>query len=123
MKPYIVDAFTDKVFRGNQAAVCVLDEWIPEELMQSIAVENRFSETAFTVKEGEGYRLRWFTPGGEIDFCGHATLGTAYVLFRFYEKEMTKIRLHTMVGDLFVEKQGDRIEMDFPGGGGFVLRG
>ena len=114
MKQYIVDAFTDKVFRGNQAAVCVLDEWIPDEWMQSIAVENRFSETAFTVKEGEGYRLRWFTPGGEIDFCGHATLGTAYTLFRFYEKNMTQIRFHTMVGDLFIEKQGDRIEMDFP---------
>ena len=74
MKQYIVDTFTDKVFSGNQAAVCVLDEWPEDALMQSIAIENNFSETAFTVKEGDAYHLRWFTPGGEIDFCGHATL-------------------------------------------------
>jgi len=72
MKQYIVDAFTDKVFGGNQAAVCVLDEWISDSLMQNIAKENNFSETAFTVKEGEKYHLRWFTPAAEIDFCGHA---------------------------------------------------
>lgn len=77
MKQYIVDAFTDKVFGGNQAAVCVLDEWISDSLMQNIARENNFSETAFTVKEGDKYHLRWFTPAAEIDFCGHATLGTA----------------------------------------------
>lgn len=71
MKQYIVDAFTDKVFHGNQAAVCVLDEWQDDELMMAITRENNFSETAFTVKEGSGYRLRWFTPGGEIDLCGH----------------------------------------------------
>ena len=79
MKQYIVDAFTDTLFHGNQAAVCVMDEWISDGLMQSIANENNFSETAFTVKEGESYHLRWFTPGGEIDFCGHATLGSSYV--------------------------------------------
>ena len=72
MKQYIVDAFTDILFHGNQAAVCVMDEWISDELMQNIAKENNFSETAFTVKEGDNYHLRWFTPGGEIDFCGHA---------------------------------------------------
>ncbi|MBP5437155.1 MAG: PhzF family phenazine biosynthesis protein [Treponema sp.] len=86
MEQYIVDAFTDKVFCGNQAAVCVLKNWIPDELMQNIARENNFSETAFTVKEGEKYHLRWFTPAAEIDFCGHATLGTAFVLLNFYEK-------------------------------------
>ena len=69
MKQYIVDAFTDKVFGGNQAAVCVLDEWISDELMQNIAKENNFSETAFTVKEGDKYHLRWFTPAAEIDFA------------------------------------------------------
>ena len=72
MKQYVVDAFTDQVFHGNQAAVCVLDEWLPEELMINIAGENNFSETAFTVREGEKWHLRWFTPGGEIDLCGHA---------------------------------------------------
>ena len=77
MKQYIVDAFTDKVFCGNQAAVCVMDSWISDSLMQNIAKENNFSETAFTVKEGDKYHLRWFTPAAEIDFCGHATLGMA----------------------------------------------
>ena len=72
MKQYIVDAFTDKLFKGNQAAVCVLDKWLSDELMQNIAKENNFSETAFTVKEGELYHLRWFTPAAEIDFCGHS---------------------------------------------------
>lgn len=114
MKQYIVDAFTDTLFKGNQAAVCVMDEWIADELMQNIAKENRFSETAFTVKEGEGYHLRWFTPGGEIDFCGHATLGTAYVLFNFYEKDADKINFKTHVGILSVQKDGDTFVMHFP---------
>ena len=72
MKQYVVDAFTDRVFHGNQAAVCVLDAWLPEELMMNITRENNFSETAFTVREGVKWHLRWFTPGGEIDLCGHA---------------------------------------------------
>lgn len=114
MKQYIVDAFTDKVFHGNQAAVCVLEEWPEESLMMSITRENNFSETAFTVREGDGYRLRWFTPGGEIDLCGHATLATAFVLFNFYEKEAESIIFHTMSGDLFIGRRGERIAMDFP---------
>lgn len=114
MRQYIVDAFTDKVFHGNQAAVCVLEEWPDESLMMNITRENNFSETAFTVKEGDGYRLRWFTPGGEIDLCGHATLATAFVLFNFYEKEAEGITFHTMSGDLFIGRRGDRIAMDFP---------
>ena len=78
MKQYIVDAFTDKVFSGNPAAVCVMDEWLPEDLMMGITRENNLSETAFAVRKPDGrYHLRWFTPGGEIDLCGHATLGTA----------------------------------------------
>ena len=114
MKQYIVDAFTDKVFGGNQAAVCVLDEWPSEELMLNIAIENNFSETAFAVKEGEAYHLRWFTPGGEIDFCGHATLGTSYVIFNFYEKEASEITFMTQVGKLTVLRKEDLFEMDFP---------
>lgn len=116
MKQFIVDAFTDKIFHGNQAAVCVLEKWISDDLMKNIAIENNFSETAFTVKEADGsYNLRWFTPGGEIDFCGHATLGTAFVLFNFYEKNASKITFHTIKsGDLFVLKDGDFILMDFP---------
>ena len=114
MKQYIVDAFTDTLFQGNQAAVCVMDHWIADDLMQNIAKENRFSETAFTVKEGDVYHLRWFTPGGEIDFCGHATLGTAYVLFRFYEKEAEEIRFQTQAGILTIRKDNDTFIMDFP---------
>ena len=114
MKQYIVDAFTDKVFHGNQAAVCVLEEWPEEPLMMNITRENNFSETAFTVKEGNGYRLRWFTPGGEIDLCGHATLATAFVLFGFYEQEAESITFHTMSGDLFIGRRGEFIAMDFP---------
>ena len=114
MKQYIVDAFTDQVFHGNQAAVCVLDEWLPDELMMDITKENNFSETAFTVKEADGYRLRWFTPGGEIDLCGHATLGTSYVLFNYYEPEADSITFHTLSGDLYIRRDADRIVMDFP---------
>ena len=74
MKQYIVDAFTDRIFSGNPAAVCVLEHWLPEQQMQNLAMENNLSETAFIVPEQDGYQLRWFTPSGEIDFCGHATL-------------------------------------------------
>lgn len=87
MKCYHVDAFTKDVFKGNPAVVCVLDKWLPDDLMQHIAIENNLSETAFVVPEGKNYRLRWFTPGGEIDLCGHATLATAYVLGRFVTPE------------------------------------
>ena len=81
MKCYHVDAFAEKVFEGNPAAICVLDKYPSDDLMLKIAIENNLSETAFAVKEGENYHLRWFTPGGEIDLCGHATLATSYVLF------------------------------------------
>lgn len=114
MKQYVVDAFTDKVFAGNPAAICVLDKWISDELMQKITIENNLSETAFTVKEGEHYHLRWFTPGGEIDLCGHATLATAYTLFRFYEKDADALSFETMSGTLTVRKNGELLEMDFP---------
>lgn len=114
MKQYVVDAFTDSVFKGNPAAVCVLDHPLPDSLMQSIAIENNLSETAFTIKEGDHYRLRWFTPGGEIDLCGHATLGTAYVLLRFFEPEQTSVVFYTQSGPLTVVKTEDRYEMDMP---------
>ena len=114
MKQYIVDAFAETVFSGNQAAVCVTDVPLSDDLMQKIAVENNFSETAFAVPEDNAYRLRWFTPGGEIDFCGHATLGTAYVLHRFYHPDAESLRFLTMHGELTVKFDGSRIEMDFP---------
>ena len=114
MKQYIVDAFTDRIFHGNQAAVCVLEEWLPEDLMMDITRENNFSETAFTVKEGDKWHLRWFTPGGEIDLCGHATLGTAFVLLNFYETNAQQVVFTTLSGDLVVTRRGELFEMEFP---------
>ena len=114
MKQYVVDAFTDKVFAGNPAAVCVMDEWLSDEVMMKITVENNLSETAFSVKEGDKYHLRWFTPGGEIDLCGHATLGTAYVITTFVEPQLQEVVFTTMSGILRVKKVGDLFELDFP---------
>lgn len=114
LKQYVADAFADEVFKGNPAAVCVLEKWLPDALMQSIAMENNLSETAFAVKKGPDYELRWFTPGGEIDLCGHATLGTAYILLRFYEKNSDRVVFQTKSGTLIVKKTGDLYEMDMP---------
>lgn len=114
LSQYIVDAFTDHVFKGNPAAVCVLSEWIPDALMQKIAQENNLSETAFTVKTGKEYELRWFTPGGEIDLCGHATLGTSYVLMQFFETDHDTISFRTKSGQLHVKKVHDLYEIDMP---------
>ena len=114
MDQFIVDAFTDSLFRGNQAAVCVMESWPADELMRNIAKENNFSETAFAVKEGDSYHLRWFTPGGEIDFCGHATLGTSFVILNYYEPERNEVSFQTQVGRLSVQRKGDLFEMDFP---------
>ena len=114
MKQYIVDAFTDQVFHGNQAAICLMENWPGEEMMMNITKENNFSETAFAVKENDKYHLRWFTPGGEIDLCGHATLACAYVLFRFVLKGQDEVVFSTMSGDLTVRKKDDLLEMEFP---------
>lgn len=114
MKQYVVDAFTDQVFGGNPAAVCLLDHWPADELLMKITRENNLSETAFAVPEGDGYHLRWFTPGGEIDLCGHATLATAYVIFRFAQPERSSVSFRTLGGLLTVERRGDLLEMDFP---------
>lgn len=114
VRQYIADAFTDTVFKGNPAAICLLQNWISDEMMQNIAKENRLSETAFTVKKDQDYELRWFTPGGEIDLCGHATLGTAYILFNFIEKDREDIIFHTMSGNLTIHRNGDIYEMDMP---------
>lgn len=114
MKCYVVDAFAENLFEGNPAAVCIMDNWILDNTMQKIAAENNLSETAFAVKEGDGYRLRWFTPGGEIDLCGHATLATAYVIANYYEENVDRITFQTMSGELVVVKKGELYEMDFP---------
>ncbi len=114
MKQYIVDAFTKKPFSGNPAAVCVMDAWPAEEAMMKLAMENNLSETAFIVKEEEGYRLRWFTPGAEVTLCGHATLASAFVLLRFYETGSNVVEFNTLSGRLTVRRKGDFYEMDFP---------
>ena len=115
-KIYQVDAFADSLFAGNPAAVCVLDEWMSEETMQSIAMENNLAETAFIVKETPGYHIRWFTPETEVALCGHATLAAAFVLFRYYDFEEDTIPFYSeKSGPLPVEKGQDGIlTLDFP---------
>ena len=114
MRYYLVDAFADAIFTGNQAGVCVLDAPLDAAVMQKIAMENNLSETAFVVKNGAHYDLRWFTPTVEIELCGHATLGTAFVLATFYEPDAKSFEFHTMSGVLKVARAGDLLEMDFP---------
>lgn len=114
MKCYHVDAFAERLFEGNPAAVCVMAGWPDDGLMQAVAVENNLSETAFTVRENGRWHLRWFTPGGEIDLCGHATLGTAYVLANFAEPGATRFVFDTLSGELVVMRCGDMYELDFP---------
>lgn len=114
MKYYIIDAFSDRMFGGNQAGVCVLEHPISADLMQNIAIENKFSETAFLIQREGYYDLRWFTPGGEIDFCGHATLGSAYVIKRFLEPEIREIRFRALCGELTVACEGDLLTMNAP---------
>jgi len=112
---YQVDAFTDHVFGGNPAAICPLESWIPDATMQAIAAENNLSETAFFVREGEGYLIRWFTPAHEIDLAGHPTLATAYTIFRFLEPGRDRISFRTVkAGTLVVTRRGDLLSMDFP---------
>ena len=96
MKYYVADAFAENVFEGNPAGVCVLDRPLSEDLMQKIAIENNLSETAFAVKVSDGYDLRWYTPGGEVDLCGHATLATAFIITKFVDTNADKILFHSM---------------------------
>lgn len=114
MKYYIVDAFTDTLFKGNQAGVCILDEWLNEEIMQNIAAENNLAETAFVVKRDDEYDLRWFTPEVEIDLCGHATLASAFVVSNFVDRNADIIKFNTQSGVLSVKKIENLYEMDFP---------
>jgi PhzF family phenazine biosynthesis protein len=111
---YQVDAFSNKLFAGNPAAVCPLKEWLPDKTMQAIAAENNLAETAFFVPLDTGYRLRWFTPAIEVDLCGHATLATAHVLFAHLGYEQEEIRFQTRSGELKVSQANDWYQMDFP---------
>ncbi len=120
IKLYQVDAFTDRVFGGNPAAVCPLDTWLPDDVMQSIALENNLSETAFFLPRAEGgkggeYDIRWFSPVLEIDLAGHPTLATAHIIFSRLVPDLDVAVFHTKLGDtLSVVREGDRLAMDFP---------
>lgn len=111
---YQVDAFTDKLFGGNPAGVVPLQEWLDDETMQKIALENNLSETAFFVKEENHYHIRWFTPTSEVPLCGHATLGSSFVIFNFIEKENQKLFFNSKSGELIVERKDDLLSLNFP---------
>lgn len=115
MKIYQVDAFASKLFKGNPAAVMILEQWLPEETMQNIAMENNLAETAYVVKQNDSYHIRWFTPEIEVDLCGHATLASAHVLFEHLNIAADSIHFFSpRSGDLFVKKTHDGIQLNFP---------
>ncbi len=114
MRFYQVDAFAERPFEGNPAAVCVMDRWLPDDVMLKVAIENNLSETAFAVGSDGHYELRWFTPGGEINLCGHATLATSYVIMNHVEPGLDHVDYDTMSGHLGVDREGDMYVLDFP---------
>lgn len=115
VKQYVVDVFIDQAFSGNPAAVCLLDEWLPDIQMERIAMENNLSETAFAVKGQQNhYGLRWFSPNGEVDLCGHATLATGYVLINSLYTKQSAIAFNTLSGTLTVTKQDELYQVDLP---------
>ena len=111
---YQIDAFANKAFAGNPAAICPLDAWLPDDLMQTIAAENNVSETAFFIPTDKGYHIRWFTPLHEVNLCGHATLASAYVLFNYLGYQQNEIAFDSRSGILTVTRKDDWLELDFP---------
>lgn len=112
---YVVDAFSDRPFGGNAAAVCPLTEWLPDDTLLQMAREHNQSETAFFVRDGDGFALRWFTTQGEINLCGHATLASAHVIFEHLGHASAEIRFSTrFAGDLLVTRHGDWLTLNFP---------
>ena len=111
---YQIDAFTSRLFSGNPAAVCPLEDWLEDGVLQAIAAENNLSETAFFVKRGERYHLRWFTPALEVDLCGHATLASAFVILNELEPSRDAVVFDTLSGELRVSRDGGLLSMDFP---------
>lgn len=112
---YQIDAFASSIFRGNPAAVCPLEQWLPDEIMQSIAAENNLAETAFYVRKGDRYSIRWFTPTVEVDLCGHATLATASVILGIRQEIPGKrVVFDSKGGELAVERDGEIYALDFP---------
>lgn len=112
---YHIDAFTDHLFSGNPAGVCPLSNWLSDDLMQKIAFENNLSETAFFIPQGDDYAIRWFTPGGEVDLCGHATLASAYVVFNHLKPNTSSVKFSSARGPLYVTQNSDSyLQLDFP---------
>lgn len=111
---YHVDAFTGRVFSGNPAAVVPLPDWLGDPTLTRIAAENNLSETAFFIKRGDRFHIRWFTPVREVDLCGHATLATAFVIARFLDPDFDELAFDSMSGELRVRRSGERFELDFP---------
>ena len=114
LKMYQIDAFAEKVFEGNPAAVVPLSKWLPDKTMQLIAAENNLSETAFYIIENGGFHIRWFTPAVEVDLCGHATLASAYVIFQLEQYPSDTIHFKSRSGELIVDRKGDWLQMNFP---------
>ena len=114
MRQYIVDAFAPKPFTGNPAAVCVMDAWPSDDSMKLLARENSLSETAFLVGGDGRYRLRWFTPGTEVELCGHATLASAFTIMELVEPGIPEVRFDTVSGELVVRREGAVFTMDLP---------
>ena len=114
MQYHVIDVFADKLFGGNPAGVCLLDQWLTDDVLQNIAAENNLSETAFVFKQDGYYDLRWFTPEIEVDLCGHATVASAFVLFEEAEKSAVEIKFKTMSGMMAVTREDNLLYLDFP---------
>jgi PhzF family phenazine biosynthesis protein len=114
--PYFeVLAFTDRMFAGNSAGVCILEEWLPDEMLQKIATENNLAETAFFIDRGSFFDIRWLSPAAEIDLCGHATIGSAHVLFQHLGRTGNSLRFQSRSsGELRVDRADERLVLDFP---------
>lgn len=111
---YQIDAFANQPFEGNPAAVCPLDKWLPDDVMQSIAEENNLAETAFFVEKDKGFHIRWFTPVAEVDLCGHATLASAYVIYKHLGHQEKEISFESKSGTLLATSNRDVLTLDFP---------
>lgn len=109
-----IDAFTNKIFRGNPAAVCILEQWLADDILQNIATENSLAETAFVKPLDDGYEIRWFTPEIEMDLCGHATLASAHVIARYLNAALPSVRFYSKSGTLDVKVEDELLIMDFP---------
>ncbi|MEE8439433.1 MAG: PhzF family phenazine biosynthesis protein [Micropepsaceae bacterium] len=117
LKLWQVDAFASRPFEGNPAAIVLLENWLPDETLQAIALENNLSETGYLVRKSDGeYALRWFTPATEVDLCGHATLASAWVLFNEFSVDTDLVRFDTRNGVLEIARDGDRLAMSLPAG-------